>query len=382
MLEVCVFTALLGLAMHALPGLVVNQGDVDAPGHRGVRDYMLRYMAEVFAGSIFGPVVGKVAGWVVSVVIGVLLLSAVNTAIVGLIAILFMMSRDGELPASFEKLNGFGVPTLGLLVSTLVPAFLVIAVRDVSGLADLYAVGVVGAIATNLGSTSTDRSLRLEPWERVLMFSTFILMSAIEITLFAVKPNARVFCAAILSVGLILHGLAAERARKRRERAQPAAVTTKPLEQAAPALASEGEDEEFSGSPMICAVRGIGRTLDFALEEARSTKRPLYLLFVREQPVLLPEDRRRKWYEDDEARAIFAYASERAKGIKLIKLLPCYAVSDSAADTIVEVAATVGASYLILGAPQRSAIVNLLRGNIIRNITDILPEEIHLLVYA
>ncbi|MBV9489704.1 MAG: universal stress protein, partial [Verrucomicrobia bacterium] len=108
-------------------------------------------------------------------------------------------------------------------------------------------------------------------------------------------------------------------------------------------------------------------------------RRPLCLLFVREQPVLLPEDRRRKWVADEEARAIFEYANKRAKGIKL---LPCYAVSDSAADTIVEVAATVGASYLILGAPQRSAIVNLLRGNIIRSITDILPEEIHLLVYA
>ncbi|MBV9490656.1 MAG: amino acid permease, partial [Verrucomicrobia bacterium] len=386
MLEVCIFTALLGLAMHALPGLSVDQGEVDAPGHPGVRDYMLRYMAEVFARGAFGPLVGQIAGWVVSVVIGVLLLSAVNTAIVGLIAIFFMMSRDGEIPARFEQLNGFGVPNLGLLVATLVPAFLVIAVRDVSGLADLYAVGVVGAIATNLGSTSTDRSLHLERWERVLMFGTFIIMSAIEISLFVVKPNARVFCAVILSVGLLLHGLASERARKRRDREAAATASTKsaeaapPLAVAAPILSSQltGE-EEFSSISMICAVRGVGRTLDFALDEARSTKRPLYLLFVREQPVLLPEDRRRKWHDDDEARSIFGYANERAKGVKL---LPCYAVSDSAADTIVEVAATVGATYLILGAPQRSAIVNLLRGNIIRSISDILPEEIHLLVYA
>lgn len=387
MAEVCFFTAFLGLVMHALPGLTPHNGEVDAPGHPGVRDYMLRYMGEVFAGSVFGPVVGQVAAWCVSIVFGVLLVSAVNTAIVGLIAIFFMMSRDGEIPASFERLNPFGVPTLGLLFATIVPALLVVAVKDVSGLADLYAVGVVGAIATNLGSTSTDRSLHLEKWERVLMFSTFIIMSAIEITLFAVKPNARVFCAVILSVGLILHGLVTERAQKRRAKEAAAASgtagTLRPLESGPPAVAasfaSTGEDEESFGAPMICAVRGIGRTLDFALDEARSTKRPLYLLFVREQPVLLPEDRRRRWVEDAEARAIFHYASERAKGIKL---LPCYAVSDSAADTIVEVAATVGASYLILGAPQRSALVNLLRGNIIRNISGILPEEIHLLVYA
>src|SRR5512142_439015 len=41
MVEVCVFTALLGLAMHALGGLEVNKDDVDAPGRPGVRDYML-----------------------------------------------------------------------------------------------------------------------------------------------------------------------------------------------------------------------------------------------------------------------------------------------------------------------------------------------------
>ncbi len=42
---------------------------------------------------------------------GFLLLSAVNTAIVDLIAISFLMSRDDELPlAIFQKLNKFGVP--------------------------------------------------------------------------------------------------------------------------------------------------------------------------------------------------------------------------------------------------------------------------------
>src|SRR6202011_4702672 len=42
MAEVCLFTALLGLGMHALNGLQIHNGDVDAPGNPGVRDYMLR----------------------------------------------------------------------------------------------------------------------------------------------------------------------------------------------------------------------------------------------------------------------------------------------------------------------------------------------------
>jgi nucleotide-binding universal stress UspA family protein len=63
-------------------------------------------------------------------------------------------------------------------------------------------------------------------------------------------------------------------------------------------------------------------------------------------------------------------------------VFPCYAVSDSVADTIVDIAATMGASSLIVGAPERKGLASLLRGNIIRQISDNLPDEIHLLVYA
>src|SRR5580704_7521402 len=166
MLEVCIFTALLSLGMHALSGLTINTADVihpdvDAPGNPGVRDYMLRYMGQMFVGGAFGPGAGHVAGLIVSVVFGFLLLSAVNTAIVALIGISFLMSRDGELPPQFQKLNEFGVPNLGLIVATIIPAILVVIVKDMSGLAELYAVGVVGAIATNLGACSTDKKLNL-----------------------------------------------------------------------------------------------------------------------------------------------------------------------------------------------------------------------------
>jgi amino acid transporter/nucleotide-binding universal stress UspA family protein len=378
MFEVCIFTALLGLGMQALHGLQIQGENVDAPGHPGVRDYMLKYMGEVFVGGALGPAAGQIAAWCVSIVFGCLLLSAVNTAIVALVAILFLMSRDGELPQRFEKMNSFGVPISGLLLSTLIPALLVISVRDVAALADLYAVGVVGAIATNLGAVSTDRKLDLAIWERILMFFTFLVMAAIEISLLIDKPNARLFALAILVFGLVLRGLAIERATKRSVAEAALAASSEKKVLSIPNLFNQS-DREPSGSPILCAVRGIGRTLDYAIEAAKETDRPLYLLFVREQPVIAPGDRRRKWAEDDEAVSIFKYASEKADGLRL---LPCYAVSDSTADTIVDIAATVGASHLIVGAPQRSALLNLLRGNIISNISTILPEEIHFLVYA
>ena len=376
MIEVCVFTALLGFAMHALSGLQIVDGDVNAPGAQGVRDYMLRYIGEIFVGGALGPALGHVFGFVVSIVFAMLLLSAVNTAIVDLIMIQFLMSRDRELPAIFHRLNKWGVPSLGAVVATIVPMGLVVFVRDMAGLAELYAVGVVGAIATNLGATSTDRKLSIKSWERTLMFATFIVMAAIEISLLIDKPNARYFAFTILLLGLLLRALVLERRMKREP--TPVAPRTVPLV-ASETPATQTEGEAFSGESILCAIRGTGRTLDFALREAHETGRCLYLLFVREQAFVTDQDRKRKWQEDPEASAVFAEAKQKAAGA--VPLF-AYAVSPSAAETIVDIAATLGASRLILGAPKRNALINLLRGNVIREVSNLLPEEIDLLVYA
>jgi amino acid transporter/nucleotide-binding universal stress UspA family protein len=369
LVEVCVFTALFGLAAHALPGLQIVNGDVDAPGAPGVRDYMLRYMGQVFVGGAIGPASGHLFAIIVSVVFGLLLLSATNTAVVDLIAIQFLMARDRELPTIFQKLNRWGVPACGMILAAVVPALLVIAVRDMSGLADLYAVGVVGAIATNLGATSTDRHLAIKRPERAFMFVTFLAMAAIEVSLLIDKPSARYFTVTILAVGLILRGLVQE------QRIKKSAVPNLATGARAPEPGAPGRN----GEVMLCAVRGPGRTLDFALREARETGRRLYLLFVREQRFLSEQDAARKWQDDPEAREIFENARSRAPD-----QLPlfCYAVSESASQTIVDLAATLGASRLILGAPRRHAMTHLLRGNLVREVLGTLPEEIDLLVYA
>jgi amino acid transporter/nucleotide-binding universal stress UspA family protein len=377
-IEVCGFTALLGLAMHALILFQTPDGDVDAPGAKGVRDYMLNHMANVFVGGSFhNNTAGIVAGAIVSIVFGFLLLSAVNTAIVDLVAISFLMSRDQELPPIFQKLNRFGVPNAAIMAATAVPAVLVASIHDMAGLADLYAVGVVGAIATNLGASSTDKHLDLTRGERALMLVTFAVMAAIEVSLLVEKRAALIFSMGILVVGLIARGLVTERRQKKE--AVEARTVAAILAQDTARKTIEFGTHQASGSPLLAAIRGIGRTLDFAIEEAKETDRPLYLLFIREQPIVTRDDRRRKWVDDADAYKIFEYAAEHADGHTV---LPCYAVSESPADTIVDVAATVGASRLILGAPQRNALLNMLRGNIIRQVSDTLPEDIHMLVYA
>jgi amino acid transporter/nucleotide-binding universal stress UspA family protein len=384
MVEVCIFTALLGLAMHALGGLQIVNGDVNAPGAEGVRDYMLRYMGEIFVGGALGPALGHAFGFAVSITFGLLLLSAVNTAIVDLITIQFLMARDRELPPIFQRLNKWGVPSAGMLLATVVPMLLVLLVQDMVGLADLYAVGVVGAIATNLGATATDWKLPIKSWERTLMFGTFIVMAAIEMSLLIDKPNARYFAVTVLAVGLILRGLVHERRIKK----EAVALEKNPLVNGAGAPAVLASSKGLLDPPapsigsesILCAIRGTGRTLDFALREARETGHRLYLLFVREQAFMTAQDAKRKWQEDPEASAIFAEAIHKSDSTH--PPLFCYAVSPSAAETIVDIAATIGASRLILGAPKRNALLNLLRGNVIREVSNSLPEEIDLLLYA
>jgi amino acid transporter/nucleotide-binding universal stress UspA family protein len=379
MLEVCLFTALLGLAMHALGGLTINKDDVDAPGNSGVRDYMLAYMAEIFVGHPFGALAAKIAAIAVCIAVAFMLLSEANTAMVDLISIQFLMSRDGELPPVFQKLNKFGVPNLAMLVAAVIPAILVIVVQDMSGMADLYAIGVVGAIATNLGASATDRKLGLAKWERALMLVTFVIMLAIELSLFWDKPKARIFATSVLIIGLIMRGLASEAAQRRKRKAEAAAAAPSPQTEILVPPTTVAMAASVSGAPMVCAVRGVGKTLDFAIEEARESHRPLYLLFVRSQPVLTDADYKRKWQEDEEARAIFTQAQAKAGGRPVF---PCYAVSDSVADTIVDITATMGASLLILGASERKGLAHLLHGSVVRDISNNLPEDIHLLVYA
>ena len=106
---------------------------------------------------------------------------------------------------------------------------------------------------------------------------------------------------------------------------------------------------------------------------------PIAKFPVRAIPVMEEMDKKRKWQEDEEAREIFSQAKAKADGHPVI---PCYAVSDSVADTIVDITATMGVTRLILGAPQRKGLVQMLRDDVVRKVSDDLPEDIHLLVYA
>lgn len=360
--EVCLFTMLLGLAMNALPGLQVSGNDVSAPGYPNVRDAMLRYMAEVFGGTLFGEAFGQIFAYAVTIVIALLLLSAVNTSLIALISLFFILSRDGEIPKIFQKLNQFGDPIYATFSAFILPVIVLLFVSDISGLANLYAIGFVGAIAINLMSTSTNFTLPLKIFERGWMIMTFIIMAAVEATLFIDKPDARNFVFAVIGLGLILHFIAKLRKEKAPEIPKPAPVELPP----AP-----------SGGIMV-ALTGKNRALDYALELGKTTKEPLHILFLREQRVVTEHDRSRSWSNDKTASDIFNYAAAKGEGQSFEFL---YSITAHTVQSIVEIAKEKKVKRLVICKSRGTlALLHLLRGTTIKNISRRLPKEIDLII--
>src|SRR6266481_6816357 len=255
-IEVVLGTALLGWAMLSLSphlkGLLLERWDD-----------MLTVLAEQYGTMAFGSVFGHLFGILTALIVGLLLLSAVNTAIVALIGLLYLLARDGEMPRDFAKLNPYGVPWIPVLIATALPLMVVAFSPDQISLMELYAIGVVGAITVNLGSCIFNKKLGLAWNERAVMIFTALILLAVELTLAKTKPNALFFIVLILLAGF---GLRAISQRK------PEAVEREPVPATELPMATASTAATLSQTPVqaiMVAARGWTRVLDFALDEAK-----------------------------------------------------------------------------------------------------------------
>src|SRR5438067_9925666 len=192
-IEVVVGTALLGWAMLSLPSVLgttlhlTDRGEIAAVLGQRSED-MLRFIGEQFAAATFSPAIGNFFGWIVGIVFFLLLLSAANTAIVAMIGLLYMMSRDGEMPRQFRRLNRHGVPFYPLLIGLGLPTVVLLLVANFTALAGLYAIGVVGPSTVNVGSCAFNRTVGFTWYDRLLFGMTFCILFFVELTLAHTKP--------------------------------------------------------------------------------------------------------------------------------------------------------------------------------------------------
>ncbi len=348
--KISIVMAVLSLAMLAVPNL--NPAD-----HK---EDMIRFLGDHYLGKGFGFLVGGVLGF--------LLISAGNTAISALISMQFLMSVDGELPRAQRRLNRHGVPVFPLIVATSVPIIVLLLIHDVITLSALYAIGVVGAVMINVGSTGTDPAIRLRLPVRIFMVASALVLFFIESTIAIQKTKALVFASSVLVLGLTARMVA---------RRQRAAITALPAPVPAPALMMPQIEPASFTSRMLVAVRGGGeRLLRQACEDAKLRKAYLFVLHVREIAVsgILPE--RVPAETIGEADWMDSICREYGIPYRVIGIL-----SPEVGYTIAEQAATLGVERIILGATQRSLVEQALRGNVIKTVSALMPEEIQLLIY-
>src|SRR6266478_4187193 len=384
-IEVVVGTALLGWAMLSLPAVLgktlhlIDKGEIAAVLGQRSED-MLRFVGEQFATATFSPAVGQIFGWIVGIVFFLLLLSAANTAIVAMIGLLYMMSRDREMPRQFRRLNRHGVPTWPLAIAIGLPVVVLLFAANFTSLAGLYAIGVVGAITVNVGSCTFNRTVGFTWYDRILFGVTFCVLFFVELTLAHTKLDALQFV-----VGILVAGLALRAYTQKRQGLTTLTVTRKVAEMVAPDLEARVQPRLQEGQKIMVAARGITPVLGFALDEAQLRKATLCVLYVKEVAVYFSGGPaslgRAKWRDDPEANAIMSLMMKLGAE-RDVCVIPVYAVSQDAATTIVDLSATMGVDYLVIGATQRTALANLLRGSVVTNVAQHLPDSIQLLIFG
>lgn len=383
--EVVFGTALLGWAMLSLPSVLGKTLGLTSKAQVVTildqhKEDMLRFMAEQFATVTFGAAAGHWFGVVVGMMFFLLLLSAANTAIVALIGLMFMMARDGEMPRPFTELTNRGVPLWPLAIAVALPCVVLILSPDFESLAGLYAIGVVGAIVLNLGSCTFNKALALHWYERALFCFTFAVLFAVELTLAHEKHDALFFVMCVLIVGLFARSVT-----QKRSGLTTVTVPHQVAEMVAPASIATLQPRLEEGQKIMVCARGITPVLRYALDEAQLRKAVLCVLYVREIAVFVPAGAatggRAKWQDDPQAAAIMSLML-KAGTERGVCVLPVYATSEDAASTIIDLSATMGVDYLLIGASQRHSLENLLRGSVATSVAQQLPDSIELVIFG
>lgn len=401
LIEVVVLNMVFGLALNALPalkpvdmphyvqyergfntlgeggaGVKVAPEDVPEPV-KEYRDTAMRVLAEhsgerVTGSAGFGRVLGVVAG----VVFGLLLISAVNTAVMAMVAVQYSLAADRELPQGLMKLNYSGVPWVPLILACIAPAVLLLIEADVKSLGELYAIGVVGAISINVLCCALNRGMPMGPWERRGMWVLGVFMAMVFVTICIAKPNAAIFAAGM--VGAVLAVREVMRRRARQVALEAAARAVVPMPETGWMAELHREPLAMGNGPRIMlAARGRYQA-EYAVELAKQRGATLFAIYVRTLRVIDVAPDKTPRLEDD------ANAQQSLGGVAVlarqagVAFIPIYVSSPNIAEEILDYTVTFGCDTLIMGKTRRSMFARRLEGDVVAEVAAHLPESVSL----
>ncbi len=348
--EVALFNIILALCMLAI--------------HPINRDAHLEDMAAYLTGFYVGPW----GEWAVRIVGGLLLLSAGNTAISGMISIQYLMARDGELPAPMVKLNRFGVPWVPAMLAAGVPILVLLISHNLDQLAALYAIGVIGAVAINISLCAFHPRLR-KFYRKIPMMILGIILLFIWVTLAYVKREALLFVTIVMVVGLTARQINKHFANRKGPRPSL-------LRQAIMLQLGAGA---LDRPRILLGTYGSDALARTALAEAKESGSTLVVCFVRR--VNLSYKWNQRLCMDTDAAALKTFAKFLDLGHAMgVPVLPVYDSGDNPAELIAETAAVTGCSRVLIGTSRQGALYHLIKGFFQQQLEELLPAEIQVQV--
>ena len=346
--EVAIFNVLLAAIMLSIYPLNRDAHQSD----------MLAFLA--------GHYVGGWGEWGVRMVGGLLLLSAANTAITDMISIQYLMARDGELPQVLSALNRFGVPWLPAVLASSVPILVLLIVHDLDALAELYAIGVIGAVAINITLCAIHPRLR-RMYRKIPMMLLGVVLMAIWVTLAFTKLHALLFVTIVMVVGLMARQASKWYAGRKGGR---------------PTLLRQAIMEQLTGDALskpkfLLGTYGSDMLARAALTEAKRSGHALAVCFIRQVNLSYKYEGQKHLTIDTDPAALRAFSRFLEVGHDLnVPVIPIYDSGPDAAELMAENAAVYGCEKILIGTSRRGGLYHLLKGHFQQRLESILPPEI------
>ncbi len=336
------------------------------------RDTAMKVLATEAGQHTLGPTGGLIFGKIAAIIFGLLLLSASNTAIMAMVSVTYSMSRDKELPRFFNKLNYSGVPAWGLVLAVAAPILVLVFEKDVVHLAELYAVGVCGAITINILCCSLNRALVLSKVERLGLTITGLLMLAVEVTIIATKPHAALFAGGIVGVVLVTRFII---------RTKTTVIPETVPEPAMGWLAEipSGPLKIAANKPRIMlAARGRDQA-EFAVDLARKRDAVLFVIYVRTLRLIdVAPGQIPKIEDDKDAQQALGTVAQIARQGN-VQVVPVYVTSTDIAGEILDYTVTYGCDTLIMGKSRRGLFSRAVVGDVLSEVARQLPDGVALI---
>ena len=389
LIEVVLLNMIFGIALNAMPArasthvpdyvtqeIRAHVAPEDVPLEiREYRDTAVKMLAEHSAGSMFGEGAGRAIGVVAGVVFGLLLLSAVNTAIMAMVSVKYSLAQDGELPKQLARLNYSGVPWIGLIVAVTLPSVILLVVSDAKALGEMYAIGVVGAIMINFLSCAANKELPISRRERAGLWSMGVFMLIVELTIIVAKPKATLFAG--LMVAIVLGARFVARSLKPKEGVPVEA----PRDGWLAAIKAPPAKMPADAPRIMLAARGQEQA-EFAVDLAKKRGGVLFAIYVRTMRLIdVAPGQLPRVESDPQAQKSLGTVAVLAQQAR-VPFVPIYVVSPTVAEEILDYTVTYGCDTLIMGKSQRTLFARRVSGDVVAKVAETLPDEVSLVLRA